>query len=114
VVGRILILEPQPDIRELVRRVAARLGHQTLIELSPEHPEVDAVVVEPESYRALKVAQELRERSPELPIICASIAPPNDTTRALRPAAHLQKPFTLEELQRVLVAQVPASSVDTP
>jgi CheY-like chemotaxis protein len=108
-VGRILILEPQPEIRELVRRVAARLGHETVLEIPSEQPEIDAVVVEPESYRALTVAQQLRESSQELPIICASIAPPNDRTRKLRPVAHLQKPFTLGELQRVLAAAVSPS-----
>src|SRR5439155_21980715 len=32
-VGRILILEPQPEIRQLVGRVAGRLGHQPLTEI---------------------------------------------------------------------------------
>jgi CheY-like chemotaxis protein len=68
------------------------------------------VVVEPEGYRAGTLAQELRDRSPDFPIICTSIAPPNDRTRELRPVAHLQKPFTLEELQRALGAAVQAPS----
>jgi len=112
-VGCILILEPQPDIRELVRRVAVRLGHEAVMHVPSqdlEDPEIDAVVVEPEGYRALTLAQQLRDRSPDLPIICASIAPPNDRTRELRPVAHLQKPFTLEELQRALAAAVQAPS----
>lgn len=111
-VGCILILEPQPEIRELVRRVAARLGHEAVTEVPLQQPEIDAVVVEPEGYRGLTLAQQLRDRSSDLPIICTSIAPPNDRTRDLHPVAHLQKPFTLEELQRVLSDAVPAASVD--
>ena len=108
--GRILILEPQPDLQELVRRVAARLGHEALTDISAQQGEVDAVVAEPESYKALTLAQQLRDRSPELPIIFASMAPPNERTRALRPIVHLQKPFALQELQHALSNAVPAGS----
>lgn len=105
--GRILILEPQPEIRQLVGRVAGRLGHQPLTEIPTSLHGVDAVVLEPESLRGLAVAQELRDRSPGLPIICASIAPPSAKTRELGPLAYLLKPFTLQELEHALSSALP-------
>ena len=109
-VGRVLILEPQPEIRDLVGLVAARLGHEVLTELPTPTRSLDVVVVESESFRGFLAAQVLRERFPDLPIICASIAPPSARTAELRPLAYLQKPFTLGELERALTRALPASS----
>ena len=44
-VGRILILEPQPEIRELVGHVARRLGHETVTEVPARLDSIDAVVI---------------------------------------------------------------------
>ena len=109
-VGRVLILEPQPEIRDLVGLVAARLGHEVLTELPTPTRSLDVVVVESESFRGFLAAQVLRERFPDLPIICASIAPPSARTAELRPLAYLQKPFTLGQLERELTRALPASS----
>jgi CheY-like chemotaxis protein len=106
----VLVLEPQPEIRDLVALVARRLGHDAITEVPPAAAEVDVVVVEPESFRGLLAAKVLRERFPELPIICASIAPPSGKTAELRPVAYLQKPFALGELERALTRALPASS----
>jgi hypothetical protein len=111
-VGCVLVLEPQPEIRDLVGLVASRLGHEVLTEVPTPARSLDVVVVEPESFRGLLAAQLLRERFPDLPIICASIAPPSGKTAELRPLAYLQKPFTLGELKRELARAVPASSSD--
>jgi CheY-like chemotaxis protein len=112
-VGRVLILEPQSEIRQLVGRVAGRLGHEALTEPPAPLHGIDAIVLEPESLRGLTVAQELRERSPELPIICASIAAPSAKTRALGPVAYLLKPFTLQDLERALSSALPTQSGDS-
>jgi hypothetical protein len=109
-VGHVLILEPQPEIRDLVGLVAARLGHEVLTEVPTPTRSLDVVVVEPESFRGFLAAQVLRERFPDLPIICASIAPPSARTAELRPLAYLQKPFTLGELERALTRALPVSS----
>ena len=108
--GCVLVLEPDPEVRELVGLVAGRLGHEALSEIPTPAVRLDVVVLEPESFRAFLAAQVLRERFPELPIIVASIAPPNSRTAELRPLAYLQKPFTLGELQHALVRALPASS----
>jgi CheY-like chemotaxis protein len=108
-VGCVLILEPQPEIRDLVGLVARRLGHEVLTQVPTPTRSLDVVVVEPESFGGFLAAQVLRERFPDLPIICASIAPPSAKTAELRPLAYLQKPFTLGELQRELARALPAS-----
>ena len=109
-VGCVLVLEPDPEVRDLVALVARRLGHETVTEVSTGLSAVDVVVVEPESFRSLLAAQVLRERFPRLPIVCASIAPLSLKASELRPLEYLQKPFTLRDLERALAAATPAPS----
>jgi len=46
----------------------------------------------------------LRRRLEGLPIICTSIEPPNNATKALGPVAYLLKPFRLGELETAIAA----------
>jgi CheY-like chemotaxis protein len=108
-VGRILILESQPEIRELVERVAERLGHEAVTDEPADGVRIDAVVLEPEGRQALELATRLRSREPNLPMICTSIAPPTPQTRALEPCAHLLKPYTLRDLSQALSSAVAAA-----
>ena len=110
-VGRILILEPEPEIRELLMHVAARLGHDAVTNAAELHGDIDAVVLEPQSSRGLARAEQIRRRFPDVPIVCTSILPPSRATRELRPVAHLVKPFALDELERVLARALDAASV---
>jgi two-component SAPR family response regulator len=109
-VGCVLILEPDPEVRDLVALVANRVGLDAVSEVPTPSLSIDVVVLEPESFRGVLTAQVLRERFPKLPIICVSIAPPSPKTAELRPLEYLQKPFTLGELKRALTRAVPASS----
>jgi hypothetical protein len=111
-VGCVLVLEPDPEVRELIRLVATRLGIEAVTEVPTPAVSVDAVVLEPESFRSLLTAQVLRERFPALPIICASIAPPGPKLEELSPVAYLQKPFLLHELQQALTRALSAPSSD--
>jgi CheY-like chemotaxis protein len=108
-VARILILEPQPEIRELVERVAERLGLEVLTEEPLDGETVDLVVLEPEGGDGLERATRLRSKEPNLPLIFASIAPPSAATRALAPHVHLLKPFTLKDLSDALSSALPAT-----
>ena len=110
--GRILILEPQPEIRDLVAHVVTRLGHVALTQVADQYDDIDAIVLEPESLHGLAVAHQLHARFPELPIVCESIAPPGPKTSDLNPAAYLLKPFGLDELELVLMSALAAASVD--
>ena len=101
--GRILILEPHPEIRELVEHVAKRLGHEAVTE-EPTDGRIDVVVLEPEGGTGLELATHLRLRLPDLPMICTSIAPPTAATQALKPRAHLIKPYALRTLSQELSA----------
>jgi CheY-like chemotaxis protein len=108
-VARILILEPEPEIRELVERVAERLGLESVSDEPANDAQIDVVVLEPDCDNAIERATRLRSRSPKLPMICTSIAPPTAETRALSPHAHLMKPFTLRDLSEALASAVPAA-----
>src|SRR4051812_883748 len=103
--GQILILEPQPEVRELWSHVAKRLGHESVEEV-PSHLKaapVDLIVLEPEGTRELAIARALHQRFPEIPLVCASIAPPTpELRRELSPNAYLMKPFPLEALEHAL------------
>ena len=110
--GCVLVLEPDPEVRELIQLVATRVGLDAVTEVPTPSGSVDVVVLEPESFRGFLTAQVLRERFPSLPIICASIAPPGPRTAELRPLAYLQKPFALNDLQHALRRALPASSSD--
>jgi CheY-like chemotaxis protein len=109
-VATILIQDPYPEIRELVRRVVIRLGHETIDEeearANPER--VDAVVLEPSMLRGLTLTRILKEINPRLPVVINSVYPAGQLgeceveVEALRPSAHLLKPFTLAQLSSAI------------
>lgn len=101
--GRILICEPDPEVRELLRHVVERHGHEPVFEPNGT-PGLAAAVVEPADVLSVEVAQTARAGDPGLPIVCASIEPPTPGSRKLAPAAHLVKPFTLSEFDHALAA----------
>ena len=41
-------------------------------------------------------------RSWDVPVVCVSIYPPTDDTRALEPVAFLSKPFAIADLERAI------------
>jgi DNA-binding response OmpR family regulator len=101
--ARILIHEPHPDVRVLLEAVVRRAGHEPVGRgelTSDETPEL--MILEPASADGLAAAAKLRRRLEDLPIICASIEPPNIATRALEPVAYLLKPFRLGELESAI------------
>jgi DNA-binding NtrC family response regulator len=103
--ARVLILEPDPEIRDLLARIVIRFGCEpTLFEEaeSGEPPECDAVLVEPASVRRLAVATWLRDRRPNVPIICVSVDPHAEGAKRLRPAVSIEKPFGIADVERAL------------
>jgi hypothetical protein len=103
--GRVLISEPHADVRSLFEFVVERLGHEPLSVLrdpGDDLPPVDAMILEPAAPSALALAHDLRARSPDLPIICASIFPAEPSALELDPLAYLEKPFGLSELEYIL------------
>jgi hypothetical protein len=102
-VGRILICEPDPEVRELLRHVIERHGHEPVVEPNGMK-DLAAIVVEPADVNSMELAQAARALDPGLPLVCASIEPPTGGSRKLAPVAHVVKPFTLSEFDRALAA----------
>lgn len=107
--ARILISEPHPDLRILLEAVVRRAGHEPVGHGELTSDDAPAVMIlEPASADDLAAAAGLRRRLEELPIICTSIFPASDETRALRPVAHLIKPFRLGDLEAAIVSALAA------
>jgi hypothetical protein len=66
------------------------------------------MILEPASAADLAAAAGLRRRLEDLPIICTSILPPSELTRALGPIAYLVKPFRLAELETAIASAIAA------
>jgi CheY-like chemotaxis protein len=113
-VARILICEPHDDISALLELVVRRLGHEPVtVSAGQAASEIDAAVIEPAGSDAMRLARELSER--DVPVLFASIYPPDANALALQPSAYLVKPFPLYALERALVqalaTAVPAESL---
>jgi CheY-like chemotaxis protein len=94
-------------VRELIARVAARLGHEALALTSlptDDHPTVDAIVLEPAWIPGLEFARTLRERNPGARIVLESIEPDSEARREFRPVRFLVKPFGLADLEQALAS----------
>jgi DNA-binding response OmpR family regulator len=121
-VGRALVLEPDPEIRELLRRAVVRLGHEAL---APAYiptgtlPALEAVVLEPAWAPALELVKALRAKDAGLALVFASLELTSAESAALRPVRYLVKPFGLRELEEAINAALPptrrrSSSKPTP
>jgi CheY-like chemotaxis protein len=100
--ARILVLEPHPEVRELLQRVVVRLGHEPVGEADPDALAVDLVLVEPQGWGATDRAARARLASGAA-VLCISVAPPTEASRALEPVAHMVKPFALGELEEAVL-----------
>jgi CheY-like chemotaxis protein len=108
---RVLVLEPDAEVRTLYQRAIERLGHAATFADDgglDALPEIDAVLVEPGSPLELGVARDLRAQRPDVPIVCASIFPAQGfgvgptAGFGLEPVAFLEKPFRLGALEDAL------------
>jgi DNA-binding response OmpR family regulator len=108
-VGRVLVLEPNEEIRELLARVLVRLGHEVVAPgYVPERPpNVDAVILEPTWPQALELAKALRGADGRMPIVFASLEPWGVDSTGIRPVRRLLKPFGLRDLEAAIRAVLP-------
>jgi two-component system, cell cycle sensor histidine kinase and response regulator CckA len=121
--GTVLVVEDEDGVRDLVRRVLEQQGHQVLE--APDGPaalqalqefgeSLDLVlsdVIVPE-IGTTELEQEVRQRRPNLPILYMSgYSREEMVERGLVPpgGAFLQKPFTAEELSRLVCQQLEAA-----
>jgi CheY-like chemotaxis protein len=102
--AKILIVEPHPEVRDLLVRVVSRLGLEAVVYDDPvDLATIDVVLVEPEHWGATEIAR-AAERASGARIVCVSIAPPSEESLDLAPFAHVLKPFSLAELERAVLS----------
>jgi hypothetical protein len=101
IVGRVLICEPHPEVRELLRRIVVRLGHEPMLDDASLQP-VDAILLEPAHAPSVERARAFRAADGDTPIVCTSIELPDPGTRRLDPVAYLVKPFSLPDIENAL------------
>ena len=101
--ARVLICEPHPEVRELLRRIVVRLGHDPVLEEADLAP-VDAILLEPAHAPSVERAQAFRAANGETPVVCTSIELPDAGTQRLSPVAFLVKPFALPDLEHALTS----------
>lgn len=110
--GRVLIIEPNAEVRGLLGWVVRRLELEA-VEYDPsvDAGAVAAIVVEPAAHGTAEAARKAREAT-GAGVVCVSIEGPSEASAALEPVAHLIKPFPLLELERaVLTALSSGTSV---
>jgi len=108
---RILICEPQSEVRALLAYVVERLGHEPVFPAAPlgnDLPSADVVLLEPADPDARAAAEALLRGSGSagIPVVCTSIYPDFGQAGSLHPLVYLVKPFGLAELERALTAAV--------
>ena len=99
----ILIEDPDHATRSLLELHVLRLGHLPIGQRDlVEGKEPDLMLLEPTSRTGLRLAQRLRDRLPQLPILCVSIEGPSPDTSELDAVGHLMKPFRRSQLEQAL------------
>jgi hypothetical protein len=111
-VGRVLIEQPNEDIRDLLAEHCRRLGLEPLIAGANGNghlPDVDLIVAEPASAEAQRLLAAHRERRSPTPIVFVSIYPPTGVLSS--PAvAYLVMPCSRERFERAVASALAASS----
>lgn len=111
-VARVLIEQPNEDVRELLAEHCRRLGLEPLIAGANGNghlPDVDLIVAEPASADAQRLLAAHRERRSTTPIVFVSIYPPTGVLSS--PAvAYLVMPCSRERFERAVASALAASS----
>jgi len=106
VCGRVLIEEPNNDVRDLIVDLVTALGCTPLVRETRSEvdlDDVDLIVAEPASVGAERVFAAHGRRRSRIPVVCTSIYPRNHTP--LPPhVAYLVKPFAVGDLQAAIRA----------
>jgi CheY-like chemotaxis protein len=97
----VLIVDPEPDLRELAREALAELGHAPVLPGEPGAEAVDAALLASSPEMATVVTR-LRLRNPALKVIGIGDGPAGEAIRSLAPAAYLVRPYSLDALDRAL------------
>jgi hypothetical protein len=99
-VARVLIVEPNLDVRMFLVTAVEMLAHEPIDYYSAgavKFEDVDVAIVEPGAGDGLAVATALL--ACDVKLVFASVFPPSPETLAMDPAAFLVKPFSRHALE---------------
>lgn len=101
--ARIVIAEPAPALARLIAHIVRELGHTAATPGVRAHAErCDALILDPGWPQGLLLARRLQGCNPRLPIISIGARRDVDDEHELTITAHLEKPFTLADLEHAL------------
>lgn len=98
--ARVLVLEPDAEIRRLFCQMLTRLGHEPRVLAGAANgaEDCDAVLLEPAWRAGVERARRLAAGPGARPIVAASIHSAGTAAAGLPVVRHLVKPFTLVQL----------------
>ncbi len=95
---RVLIAEPDEDVRELLELTVRRLGYEAVA--ASECNDVDAVLLEPACAMGRSVLRRFGADAP--PVVCLSIYPREEGLEPSASVAYLVKPASSTEIADAL------------
>lgn len=98
----VLVLEPDADVRELLRLRLLQLGYEPLTAVVPDMPEPGVILVEPACELLRAEATRVRREWPQAAIVCLSIYAPEYELEPEGTVAYLIKPALDGSLGRAL------------
>ena len=106
---RVLVLEPDADVRDLLVASLLRQGYEPILKLEGEGLPPDVILLEPSSRRARSDAEHARRLHPGLRIVCLSIYPREAALEPAGTAAYLVKPTVNGVLGRAIASALDAA-----
>jgi len=115
---RLLIVDDESDIREFARNFfkkrqievsVASGGRQALDLIAQEKPDLVLLDVRMEEITGIEVLRELRRINQSVKVVMVSGVEDEDTIKeasALGVIGYIHKPFILEELEKIVLAQL--------
>lgn len=105
--ARVLVLEPDAEIRRLFAQMLTRLGHEPRVLAAGDGADdCDAVLLEPAWDVGVERARRLAQGPAARPIVAASVLSPGTAAAALPVVRYLVKPFTLVQLADAIAEAV--------
>lgn len=103
--GRVLIVEPDEDVRELLVERCRRLGLEPVadgLDDQGQLAELELIVAEPASQEAQEVLAAHEAQQSSTPVVFVSIYPPASGVLKSRAVAYLVLPCSTDEFERAL------------
>ena len=116
--AKLLIVDDESDIREFARNFfkkrqievfVASGGRQALEIVTKESPDLILLDVRMEEMTGIEVLRELRKNNPSVKVIMVSGVEEEETiaeAKTLGVIGYIHKPFILEELEKIVLAQL--------